>query len=108
MYSEQITQYRREYDEKIQQLQSRIKELEDWNEAHQGLVSTRLQCRVNTRSRLFSSDDELRKSMEVQKEVVCFFLEITSEERTESTLYHCRMMLTKISFHMNSNKRSVN
>jgi hypothetical protein len=36
MYSEQITKYRQEYDQQIQKLQSRIKELEEWNENHQG------------------------------------------------------------------------
>ena len=50
MYSEQITQYRREYDEKIHQLQSRIKELEDWNEAHQGTVSIRPQLPLSVLS----------------------------------------------------------
>jgi prefoldin subunit 5 len=38
MYSEQITQCRQQYDEQIQKLQSRIKELEEWNTSHQGLM----------------------------------------------------------------------
>ncbi|CAF4670489.1 unnamed protein product [Rotaria sp. Silwood1] len=49
MYSAQISKCRQEYDEQIHKLQLRIKELEDWNENHQ--------------------EDELRKTMEVQKEV---------------------------------------
>jgi hypothetical protein len=37
MYSQQLSKSRQEYDEQIQKLQLRIKELEEWNENHQGL-----------------------------------------------------------------------
>ena len=37
MYSQQLSKSRQEYDEQIQKLQLRIKELEEWNENHRGL-----------------------------------------------------------------------
>ncbi|CAF0924059.1 unnamed protein product [Rotaria sordida] len=60
MYAGQISKCRQEYDEQIHKLQLRIKELEDWNENHQ--------------------EDELRKTMEVQKEVDDVDKDLLSQE----------------------------
>ena len=68
-YAEQITKCRPEYDAHIQKLQSRIQELEQLNANLQGFIS------------VFFSADELRKSMEVQKEVVSFFLVSANKRR---------------------------
>jgi hypothetical protein len=69
MYSEQITKCRQEYDEQIQKLQSHIKELEGWKENHQGFIYFPSKYFPKI---LFLIEDELRKTMEVQKDVVCF------------------------------------
>lgn len=41
MYSAQLFKCRQEYDEHIQKLQLRIKELEEWNQNQQGLTLSR-------------------------------------------------------------------
>ncbi|UJR30030.1 hypothetical protein I4U23_017575 [Adineta vaga] len=60
LHAEQMAKSRRDYDEQIQKLQSRITELEEWNKNHQ--------------------DEELRKSMEVQKDVDDVDKDLLSQE----------------------------
>lgn len=70
MHSEQLTKYRQEYDAQIQNLQSRIQELEELNTNLQGFTSISLPKHSN-----FSfSADQLQKSMEEQKDLVSFLV----------------------------------
>ena len=79
-YAEQITKCRPEYDAHIQKLQSRIQELEQLNANLQGFTSNSFHLKT-LHLRLFFSADELRKSMEVQKEVVRFFRSSRTREQ---------------------------
>ena len=79
MYSEQIGKLRQEYEDQLQKLRSRIEELEQWNANQQGFSHENFFFIFFI---LFSLEEELRKSIEVQKDVVCsphFSLEISPQ-----------------------------
>ena len=82
VHAEQMSTCRRDYDEQIQKLQSRIAELEEWNKNHQGIVE------ISVSNNFFFSRRRITKINRSAKRRRMFLLNSTANKILHKFLFY--------------------